>query len=184
MRSIGRDLGFAARTLIKSPIFALTALATIRELNPRYVMHTVEPLRALVDTARGPTRFALVCIGVFAGVAVVLALVGLYGVLATVVRQRTAEIGVRMAFGASGPSIFRLVVGQGMKLAALGIAIGLFAAFAVTRVMRSMLVGVSATDPLTFLAITALFIAVAALACWVPARRASRLDPLVALRQE
>ena len=163
---------------------ASLARTTIRELNPRYVMHTVEPLSALVDTARGPTRFALVCIGVFAAVAVVLALVGLYGVLATVVRQRTAEIGVRMAFGATGQSIFRLVVGQGMRLAALGIAIGLFAAFAVTRVMQSMLVGVSATDPLTFVAITALFIAVAALACWVPARRAARLDPLVALRQE
>jgi putative ABC transport system permease protein len=110
--------------------------------------------------------------------------VGLYGVLATVVRQRTAEIGVRMAFGASGRSIFRLVVGQGMRLAALGIAIGLFAAFAVTRVMQSMLVGVSATDPLTFVAITALFVVVAMLACWIPARRAARLDPLVALREE
>ena len=158
--------------------------AKVRELDSRYVMHTVEPLTALVDEARGPTRFALVCIAVFAGVAVVLALVGLYGVLATVVRQRTAEIGVRMAFGASGRSIFRLVVGQGMRLAALGIAIGLVAAFAVTRVMQSMLVGVSATDPLTFLAITALFVAVAMLACWIPARRAARLDPLVALREE
>jgi putative ABC transport system permease protein len=160
------------------------ARATIREINPRYVMHTVQPLGALVDVARGPTRFSLVCIGVFAGVAVVLALVGLYGVLATVVRQRTAEIGVRMAFGATGQSIFRLVVGQGMRLAALGIGIGLLAALAVTRVMQSMLVGVSATDPLTFAAITALFVAVAALACWIPARRAARLDPLEALREE
>ena len=124
------------------------------------------------------------CIGVLAAVAVVLALGGLYGVLATVVRQRTAEIGVRMAFGANGRSIFRLVVGQGMRLAALGIAIELFAAFAVTRVMRSMLVGVSETDPLTFVAITALFVTVAALACLIPARRAARLDPVVALRQE
>ena len=160
------------------------ARAAIRELDPRYVMHTVQPYSALVDVARGPTRFALVCIGAFAAVAVVLALVGLYGVLATVVRQRTAEIGVRMAFGANSRTIFRLVVGQGMRLAALGIAIGLFAAFAVTRVMQSMLVGVSATDPLTFVAITALFVAVAMLACWIPARRAARLDPLAALREE
>jgi len=100
------------------------------------------------------------------------------------VRQRTAEIGVRMAFGAQPSGIFRLVVGQGMRLAALGIVIGLAAAFALTRVMQSMLVGVSATDPLTFVAITALFAAVAALACWIPARRAARLDPLVALREE
>ena len=158
--------------------------AALREVNPRYLIHTVQPLDELVDVARGPTRFALVCIGVFAVVAVVLALVGLYGVLATVVRQRTAEIGVRMAFGAQPSGIFRLVVGQGMRLAALGIGIGLFAAFALTRVMRSMLVGVSATDPLTFVGITVLFVAVAALACWIPARRAARLDPLVALREE
>ena len=156
----------------------------IRDIDPRYVMHTVQPYSAFVDNARGQTRFALVCIAVFAVVAVVLSLIGLYGVLATVVRQRTAEIGVRMAFGASGRSIFRLVVGQGMRLSALGIGIGLFTALAVTRVMQSMLVGVSATDPLTFVGITALFATVAALACWIPARRASRLDPLVALREE
>jgi predicted permease len=158
--------------------------AALREINPRYLMHTVQPLDELVTIARGPTRFALVCIGVFAVVAVVLALVGLYGVLATVVRQRTAEIGVRMAFGAEPSGIFRLVVGQGMRLAVLGIGIGLVAALALTRVMQSMLVGVSATDPLTFIAITALFASVAALACWLPARRAARLDPLVALREE
>jgi putative ABC transport system permease protein len=158
--------------------------AALREINPRYLMHTVQPLDELVTVARGPTRFALVCIGVFAVVAVVLALVGLYGVLATVVRQRTAEIGVRMAFGAEPSGIFRLVVGQGMRLAVLGMGIGLVAALALTRVMQSMLVGVSATDPLTFIAITALFASVAALACWLPARRAARLDPLVALREE
>ena len=117
-------------------------------------------------------------------VAVVLAIVGLYGVLSTLVRQRTAEIGIRMAFGASDTNVFRLVVGQGMRLAGLGIVIGVVAAFALTRVMQTMLVGVSATDPVTFAAITALFLAVAALACWVPARRAARLDPIVALRTE
>ena len=175
---------YIVRTSGDPTAMAAVARSAIRQLNPRYVMHTVQPLTELVDTALGPTRFALVCIGVFAVVAVVLALVGLYGVLATVVRQRTAEIGVRMAFGATGRSIFRLVVGQGMRLAALGIGIGLAAAFAVTRVMQSMLIGVSATDPLTFVAITGLFVAVAALACWIPARRASRLDPLVALREE
>ncbi|HEX7121904.1 MAG TPA: ABC transporter permease, partial [Gemmatimonadaceae bacterium] len=152
--------------------------AAIRDLNPRYVLNNVEPFDAMVDRARAPTRFALVCIAVFAVVAVVLAGVGLYGVLATLVRQRTAEIGVRMAFGASGPSVFRLVVGQGLRLSVVGIAAGLLAAFALTRVMRSMLVGVSATDPLTFVAITMLFLSIALLACWLPARRAARLDPL------
>ncbi|HSA55925.1 MAG TPA: ABC transporter permease [Gemmatimonadaceae bacterium] len=158
--------------------------AAVRELNPRYVLSELQPYTALLDRARAPTRFALVCIGVFAVVAVVLASVGLYGVLSTLVRQRTAEIGVRMAFGASGTSVFRLVVGQGMRLAVVGIGAGLLAAFALTRVMQTMLVGVSATDPLTFAAIVALFLGVTTIACWVPARRAARLDPLVALREE
>jgi putative ABC transport system permease protein len=158
--------------------------ATIREINPRYVINNLGTLDVLVDRARAPTRFALACIGVFAVVAAVLAGIGLYGVLSTLVRQRTAEIGVRMAFGASSNSILQLVAGQGLKLSVLGIGIGLLAAFAVTRVMATMLVGVSPTDPLTFVAIAAFFLGVTALACWIPARRASRLDPVAALREE
>jgi ABC-type antimicrobial peptide transport system permease subunit len=110
--------------------------------------------------------------------------VGLYGVLSTLVRQRTAEIGVRMALGAAPGSIFQLVVGQGLRLSAGGIVLGLAAAFALTRVMTSMLVGVKATDPPTFAAVAALFFAIAALACWIPARRAAGLDPTQALREE
>ncbi|HSA56776.1 MAG TPA: ABC transporter permease [Gemmatimonadaceae bacterium] len=163
---------------------APAARAAVREVNARYLVNTVRPMTDLVDAARGPTRFALVCIGIFAVVAAVLASVGLYGVLATVVRQRTAEIGVRMAFGATGASVFRMVVSQGLRLSAIGVGVGLVGAFALTRVMRSMLVGVSPTDPVTFAGITALFLGVAALACWLPARRAARLDPLVALREE
>jgi ABC-type antimicrobial peptide transport system permease subunit len=138
----------------------------------------------LVDRARAPTRFAFVCIGAFAVVAAFLAGIGLYGVLSTLVTQRTAEIGVRMAFGASSSSILQLVAGQGLRLSSLGIAVGILAAFAVTRVMSTMLVGVSPTDPLTFAAIAAFFLGVTALACWIPARRASRMDPIAALRDE
>jgi putative ABC transport system permease protein len=156
----------------------------IREMNSRYVINDLRTLDVLVGRARAPTRFAFVCIGVFAVVAALLAGIGLYGVLSTLVRQRTAEIGVRMAFGASSASILQLVGGQGLKLSALGIGIGLLAAFAVTRVMSSMLVGVSPTDPLTFVAIAAFFLGVTALACWIPARRAARLDPVAALREE
>jgi putative ABC transport system permease protein len=158
--------------------------AAIKETNPRFVITNLRTYDVLVGQARAPTRFALACIGVFAVVAAFLAGIGLYGVLSTLVRQRTAEIGVRMAFGASGSSILQLVAGQGLKLSALGIGIGLLAAFAVTRVMSTMLVGVSPTDPLTFAAIAAFFLAVTALACWIPARRAARLDPVQALREE
>jgi putative ABC transport system permease protein len=158
--------------------------AAIKEINPRFVINNLRPYDVLVNGARAPTRFALACIGVFAVVAAFLAGIGLYGVLSTLVRQRTAEIGVRMAFGASGASILQLVAGQGLKLSMLGIGIGLLAAFAVTRVMSTMLVGVSPTDPLTFAAIAAFFLAVTALACWIPARRAARLDPVQALREE
>jgi putative ABC transport system permease protein len=158
--------------------------AMIKDINPRYVINNLRTLDVLVDRARAPTRFALVCIGAFAVVAAVLAGIGLYGVLSTLVRQRTAEIGVRMAFGASSGSILQLVARQGLKLSVLGIGIGLLAAFAVTRVMSTMLVGVSPTDPLTFVMIATFFLAVTALACWIPARRASRLDPVQALREE
>ena len=123
-------------------------------------------------------------IGIFAGVAVVLAAVGLYGVLSTIVRQRTAEIGMRMVFGAQRTSILGLVVREGLRLSAGGIIVGLAAALAVTRVMASLLVGVTATDPLTFAAIVALFVAITVTASWLPAYRASRLDPMAALREE
>lgn len=158
--------------------------AAIRDINPRYVINNQRTLDALVRRAQAPTRFAFICIGVFAVVAAALAGIGLYGVLSTLVRQRTAEIGVRMAFGASSTSVFQLVASQGFRLAAVGIVAGLLAAFALTRVMASMLVGVSPTDPVTFAAIAVFFLAVTALACWVPARRAARLDPVVALREE
>ena len=141
-------------------------------------------MTAFVDRAMASTRFALVLIGIFAFIAAVLASVGLYGVLSTVVRQRTAEIGVRMAFGAENRAIFQMMIGQGLRLSAIGIAAGLVVAVLLTRVMGTMLVGVKPTDPLTFGAIATLFVCIAALASWLPARRAAALDPTVALREE
>jgi putative ABC transport system permease protein len=137
-----------------------------------------------VAQAGASTRFALVLIGAFAGIAVVLSGVGLYGVISTSVRQRTAEIGVRMALGAPAMGIFQLVIGQGMRLSLAGIGAGLIASFILTRVMRSMLVGVAPTDPATFVAVVVLFFSIAALACYLPARRAAGLDPSHALRDE
>jgi predicted permease len=156
----------------------------IAKFDSRLLVNEMQPMSAWMDRAQAGTRFSLLLIGVFAATAAILASVGLYGVLATFVRQRTAEIGVRMAMGAAPSNIFSLVVGQGLWLSAMGIGIGLIAASTLTRVMSSMLVGVRPTDPLTFGAIVLFFFAIAAIACWIPALRASSLDPTVALREE
>ncbi len=138
----------------------------------------------MLERAQAGTRFSLLLIGVFAVIAALLAGVGLYGVLSTVVRQRTAEIGVRMTLGAGPSQIFKLVVGQGLRLTAIGVAAGLIAAFALTRAMTTMLVGVKATDPATFATMAVVFLLIAAAASWLPAWRAASLDPTTALREE
>jgi putative ABC transport system permease protein len=126
----------------------------------------------------------LILIGIFAGIALMLAAVGLYSVLSTTVRQRTAEIGVRMAFGARHASIFQMMVAQGLTLSAAGIFVGVAVALLLTSAIRTMLVGVEPTDPATFAAMAVGFLLIAAVACGVPALRAARLDPMVALRDE
>jgi putative ABC transport system permease protein len=160
------------------------ARAAVAQVDPRAPLAEIQPMTAFLDKAMAPIRFTTTLIGIFAAVAMMLAAVGLYGVLSTIVRQRTAEIGMRMVFGAPRSSILRLVVGEGLKLSAVGIVIGLIGALAVTRVMASLLVGVNPTDPVTFAAIVALFGIIAMAASWMPARRASRLDPMAAIREE
>ena len=147
-------------------------------------MTDVQTMDAIVEGAQTSTRFSLLLIAAFAVIAALFAGVGLYGVLSTVVRQRTAEIGVRMALGAAPGGIFGLMIGYGMRLSAAGIVAGLGAALLLTRAMTSMLVGIKPTDPLTFSAMVMFFLLIAALATWVPARRAAALDPLNALREE
>jgi len=164
--------------------YAAAVRAGISKIDRQMVISKIQTMEALVDRDQAPTRLSLLLIGVFAAIALLLAGVGLYGVLATVVRQRTAEIGVRMALGAAPSGIFKLVVGQGLRLSAMGIAIGLLAALGLTRVMTTMLVGVRATDPSTFAAMTVVFLLVAAVASWVPAARAAGLDPNTALHEE
>jgi putative ABC transport system permease protein len=157
---------------------------TLRAYDPELVVTELMPMDDYVGKAQGQTRFGLILIGIFAAIAVLLAAVGLYGVLATLVRQRTAEIGVRLAFGAEPGGILRLVVGQGLRLSGIGLVVGLVAALGLTRVMVHMLVDVSPTDPATFAAIAVLFLAIVTFASWLPARRAARVDPMVALRSE
>ena len=156
----------------------------MKKLDPSMLISELQPMTMWVQRAQAGTRFSLLLIGIFAATAAFLASIGLYGVLATYVRQRTAEIGVRMALGAAPSNIFGLVVGQGLRLSAIGIGVGFVGAMVLTRTMNSLLVGVRPTDPVTFGVIILLFFAVAAMACWIPAVRAAGLDPTAALREE
>ena len=156
----------------------------VRQAGNETLINEMQPMNSRVIEAQAQTRFSLQLIGVFSTIAALLAGVGLYGVLATSVRQRTAEIGVRMALGAAPSRIFRLMVGKGIYLSVIGIAIGLLAAFALTRILTSMLVDVKPTDPVTFVFVSVLFLFIAAMASWLPALRAARLDPTTALRNE
>jgi putative ABC transport system permease protein len=175
---------WALRTRGNPAQYAAAARAALAKLDRSLLITKTETLDAIVEDAQTGTRFSLLLIAAFAAIAALLAGVGLYGVLSTVVRQRTAEIGVRMALGAAPSGIFSLMIAYGLRLSLAGIAAGLVAALLLTRAMTSMLVGIKPTDPLTFSAMVMFFLLIAALATWVPARRAAALDPLNALREE
>ena len=175
---------WAVRTTGDPERYVPLVRAAVAAVDPRAPLSEVQPMSRFVDRAMAPIRFTTTLIGIFAGVAMLLAGIGLYGVLSTIVRQRTAEIGMRMVFGAPRLSILTLVVGEGLKLSAAGIVVGVAGALAITRVMASILVGVTPTDPITFGAIVVLFAMIALAASWIPALRASGLDPLNAIREE
>jgi ABC-type antimicrobial peptide transport system permease subunit len=147
-------------------------------------MAAIATMDQLLAATLSRSRFTMLVLGVFAALALVLACVGIYGVIAYSVTQRTQEFGIRMALGANRGDVLRLVFGEGTRLTLLGIGFGIVAALIVTRLMATLLYGVSATDPVTFTVVALLLALVALGACYIPARRATRVDPIVALRYE
>jgi predicted permease len=174
--------------LVRSSNDPLAALSTIRnqlqQMDPELPMAAVATMDQLLADSLSRSRFTMLLLGIFAVVALVLAAVGIYGLIAYSVTQRTQELGIRIALGAERRDVLRLVFVQGTRLTLLGVAIGVLGALALSRLLGSLLFGVSATDPLTFAGVACLLVVVALLACFFPARRATRVDPMVALRYE
>jgi putative ABC transport system permease protein len=158
--------------------------AAIWAVNKNQPISRIETMEVVLSESLARRRLYMILLGVFAGAALLLAGVGIYGMVSYSVSQRIREMGIRIAMGADRGDVLRLVLGQGAKIAALGIGIGMVAALGLTRLMTSLLFGVSATDPLTFVGVAGLLTVVALGACFVPARRAMRVDPMVALRHE
>jgi ABC-type antimicrobial peptide transport system permease subunit len=158
--------------------------AALKGISGEHVMSKTQTMDSIISDSLASQRFSMAVLGIFALLALALASVGIYGVISYLVGQRTQEIGIRVALGANRSDVLRMVLGDGMKMAAIGVVIGIAAAFGLTRLMASLLFGVSATDPLTFSAVAILLIGVALAACYIPARRAMRVDPMVALRYE
>jgi putative ABC transport system permease protein len=178
------SMRFAVRTK-GDPLALLAAVRDqIRSLLPDQPIAAVATMDQLVDRSFSGTRFSMLLFNIFAGLALVLSAIGVYGVMAYTVTQRNHEIGIRMSLGAQPGQVLRLFLRQGAKLAVVGTALGVATALGLTRLMASLLYGVSPTDPLTFAAVAILIMAVALLACYIPAQRAMRVDPMVALRHE
>jgi len=179
-----RRINLLTRTDVDPMSLTGAVRSQIAALNKDQPVFNIRTMDQIVSQSVAPRRFSMMLLAVFAVVALALASIGIYGMMSYAVAQRTREIGLRMTLGAQRGNVLAMVIGHGMKLALAGVALGLIAAFAVTRTMKTLLFGVSATDPLTFVAIALLLALVALLACWVPALRATKVDPIIALRYE
>jgi putative ABC transport system permease protein len=177
-------MGIVLRSTIEPEALTSTVRSLVMQLNPAQPIRNFKTMEQRIYERTSPKRIMTVMMGVFAGIALLLAGIGLYAVMAYVVAQRTHEIGVRLALGAPRHSILRLILGQGLKLMLVGMALGMAGSLALTRLMVSLLYGVSTTDALTFILISLILAGAALLACWLPARRATRVDPMIALRSD
>ena len=180
----GREMALLLRTEVDPGTLTDAVRREVLALDPERPVYEAETLQALADVALGPTRLCLVILGIFAGTALLTACVGLYAIVSYSVAQRTHEIGIRMALGAKQCDVLRLVAGEGAPVISVGLLVGLLVSFGVARLMSSLLYGVPPNDPATLLVVSAILLATAILAVYIPARRAMSVDPMVALRYE
>ena len=179
-----RGMAVVVKTTTEPAAMLTTMGQQVSQLDPALPIFGIQTMREIRNNNVAPERLNLGLLGGFAVLALILAIIGLYGLLAFTVTQRQREIGIRMALGAQPFDVLNLVVGQGMRLILAGVVIGLLGSFALTRVLASVLFKVEPTDPLTFVTVTFSLCVVALLACYIPARRATKVDPMVALRYE
>jgi predicted permease len=184
MPLLARGVGVVVRTQ-GSPQAQVGAIRHgLNQINSQLVMYGTESMEDIIADSLAARRFSMILLGVFAGLALVLSCVGIYGVISYLVGQRRHEIGIRMALGAQQSDVLRMILGEGARMALLGVGAGLLAALGLTRLMAKMLFGVSSYDPLTFGGVAAVLVVVALAACYRPARRATRIDPAISLRYE
>ena len=180
----GQEMSLVVRTAGDPDALADRVVQSIRSVDPTQPVFGVKSMARLLANAEAERRFSLLLLSLFAAIALLLSSLGIYGVMAYSTSQRRHEIGIRMALGAATPDVLRLVLRQGMRLVLLGLAIGLFGAWALSRVLAGQLYGISARDPFTYVAVALLLGTVAFAATWLPARRATRVDPMISLRSE
>jgi predicted permease len=184
LQSPTRDLFMAARTGIDAGNLVAAMRAELQKLDPNLPAYGVITMQERLANQTRQSRFSAWVLGIFGALALVLAAVGIYSVMSYAVEQRSREIGIRVALGARAGDVLKMVIGQGMKLALLGVMLGLGAALVLTQLMKRLLFGMAAADPPTYVVIASLLTLVALLACWIPARRATKVDPVIALRHE
>jgi predicted permease len=184
MQLSGNGTGVMARYEPGATTIGDSLRGAVKGISAEHVMSKTQTMDEIISDSLASQRFSMAVFGIFAALALALASVGIYGVISYIVQQRTQEIGVRVALGAKRSDVLRLILGEGMRMAGAGVVLGLVAAFGLTRLMASLLYGVSATDPLTFTVVALVLAIVALAACYIPARRAMRVDPMEALRYE